>query len=703
MGEETPAAPAPAAEELPSWLAAETPAAPAVPAPAEEGLPSWMVEETPAAPAPAEEGLPSWLAEAPVEAAPAAPAGEELPSWLAAETPAAPAEEGLPSWLPAEIPAGPAVPAESLPPWMAAEAAAGPPPAEAAPLPTEVSSWLGGLDEEMPSWLSAEAPAAPAEAAPLPLSLTEKAPPQPAVEAPAAAPVAGEMPPWLSAEPAPAAAEAAPGEGEPLPQLAAEAAAEVAPTETPLPWLAAEEAAAAVPEVPAEPAAGEETRAAPVSPEEVEALPGWARALQPEVETPPVPPAPVAPPATERPAATPFFEGLELPDWLQVEEQPAVTPAAAPAGELAWLERLAGEEAPAEELPVAEVMEKLPRPTMPSLSAPRLQAAQLMAGFLASPEPVVQARPLRAPSLVRRALEWFGSRWPMLVLAAVMIVLLFVINPFPVPTVTIRPETLEAVSVIERNVATGDAVVLVAYDWDVQRAAEMQPLALAVTSHLVRRGARIIAVSTVPQGGQLAQDVLQEALQNPTVLKPNQEYNYGEQYVNLGLRTGAESALRLLVAQPLWATFPRDFLNGKVSASYSLIQQAGSLENVTLLVVIAGEEDRAVAWLEQVRTRYPDKPCVLVVPAELVPMVQPYLHARTVAPNATLEGFPAAVEYGAWLERNEGIRLHTDLPLEQRQNIVVVAEMALVAFIVVGNLVQLVSWLFGLRKGSSRA
>jgi hypothetical protein len=284
----------------------------------------------------------------------------------------------------------------------------------------------------------------------------------------------------------------------------------------------------------------------------------------------------------------------------------------------------------------------------------------------------------------------------------VVAILVFGHYPFPVTPAGISTGTDAAITTLERSAADPGAVVLVAYDWDVQRAAEMRPLALAVTSHLIRREARIIAVSTVPQGGQLAEDIFRLAIEENQVLKTNQVYDYGEDYVNLGLRTGAESAMRLLVAQPLSATFPRDFREGKLSANMGLIQDVDTLEDVALLVVIAGEEDRAVAWLEQVRSRYLDKPCLLVVPADLMPTIRPYLDARMISPDGVLEGFPAAVEYVAWLDRNEGIKLYTALPLEQRQNVVVIAEMVLVGVILVGNLVELVAWLLRLRREPPR-
>ncbi len=722
-GEEVPA------EEgagLPPWLAE---------APAEEGagFPPWLAE------APAEEGagLPPWLAEAPAEVP--AEEGAGLPPWPAE----APAEEGagLPPWLaeaPAEVPAEEGV---GLPPWLAeapAEEGAGLPPwlAEA---PAEEGAglppWLAEAPAEVPAEEGAGLPPWPAE---VPAEEGVGLPPWPA-EAPAEVPAeegAG-LPPWLAEAPAevPAEGMAEVPEEEGIPGLIAEEELELPPwlaeapmvpeeaapealeevpavavPEVPLPWIEEE-----VPEVPVEVVPEEELYAFPVTPEEEAALPEWARALKPvEKEAAPIP----------------FLEGVELPEWLRAEERPAEEAVEAPAPELAWLERLAGEEVE-EEVPALAAVERLPRPPLPPLSPARRQAAELFATLAAAPEPEKRPMAERVPSFSQRLLRWLAQRWPMLALALLMIVMLAANISLPGVRVPVS-EAEQAFAAVEKAIAWSPEAgehprpVLVAFDWELHRVGEMRPLALVVVRHLLKWKSPVIAVSTTFQGSQLAQEVLETALLE-VLPKGNvygepgtgqvfqaveqlvaqgygdfRNYTYGDHFVNLGLRTGAESALRLLADQPLAWTFPRDFLYGLPSADYPLLQQVRSLEDASLWIVMVGEEDRALGWLEQVISRYPNKPCLLVIPTELGPLVQPYRQARVGAP-ALLRGVAAAAQYEVLLREREMVSLSPGLSVERRLSLLTVAQFGLVILILAGNLAQLGHWLDHLRKRPPQA
>ena len=224
---------APAAEELPAWLRADTPAAPAQEAPVEE-LPPWLHEPVGSEPAPAPtEELPAWLK----DATPAEPEAGALPAWLRDEAAAAPEAEALPAWLRTSEPATPAQAEQSvaadeaptmpsasdaeLPPWLRDEAGQ-PLPMAGAPGDSNLPAWLRGATAEppadqvapapepIPEWLR-QAPAAP-PAAQVPADrdwFTEADQPGPHEPAPAGESEffgGAELPAWLrvpEAEPAP--------------------------------------------------------------------------------------------------------------------------------------------------------------------------------------------------------------------------------------------------------------------------------------------------------------------------------------------------------------------------------------------------------------------------------------------------------------------------------------------------------------------
>ncbi|MBN1484656.1 MAG: hypothetical protein JXA37_08030, partial [Chloroflexia bacterium] len=456
----------------------------------------------------------------------------------------------------------------------------------------------------------------------------------------------------------------------------------------------------------------EEEEAAPaaVSAEEEE-LPAWLAEEKEAAEAAPASPPEEAPPEkAPAPTPAPLFEGIDLPDWLRVEEAAAIEqePVETPSESLDWLDRFIEEE----QVPEVEqqisltALERMPRPPLAPLSPARQEAADLFSALVAAPEPPAQPKVIKAPSLVERGLHWLSQKWPPALLLLVLLVSWG--QSFPRLQLPLHSENLQAFQEIDRAIMEGagelagapseQAVVLVAYDWEIQRVAEMQPLALALTRHLFKRRARIIAVSTTFQGGQLAQEVLDISQQESGY----EGLSYGWDFVNLGIRPGVASALHLLSTDSLDQVFPRDFPFGQPSADYSLVQQAPTLAEVDLLVIMAGEENIAISWLEQVRSYYPEKPCVVIVPSDLAPLMQPYLQARGIAPDAILWGTAAALEYEGWLMRNEGIELDRELPLQQRLNLLAVAELTLVGLILIGNVVQLGQWLKGLGKKSSQ-
>ena len=85
------------------------------------------------------------------------------------------------------------------------------------------------------------------------------------------------------------------------------------------------------------------------------------------------------------------------------------------------------------------------------------------------------------------------------------------------------------------------APVLVAFEYDPATQAELDPQARAVVAHLMRRGARIVALSLMPQGPALADSLMSE-------LAAGQGYRYGDDYINLGYLSGEEAALAAIGA-----------------------------------------------------------------------------------------------------------------------------------------------------------
>jgi hypothetical protein len=228
---------------------------------------------------------------------------------------------------------------------------------------------------------------------------------------------------------------------------------------------------------------------------------------------------------------------------------------------------------------------------------------------------------------------------------AVLLAVLLIRPPFGDISAPTAQGTLEFYSMIE-NVPE-DRPVLVAYDWDATRSAEMSILSEAVMRHLMARRLRFVTVSTVPQGPGFAQQVTDSIIQDPD---SNYGYEYGSNYLVLGYLPGNEVALRALVTNFSQA-MPLDYKERNTLSSYQ-IMQGGEIQGVSdfaLIVDLASEEADLRNWIEQVAVRS-GVPIIAAVPQSLDPIARPYTNLPVGGLQAVISGPTGALQYNRQLE-----------------------------------------------------
>ena len=624
------------AEEADAWLRQLRESIPPVSPP---------LEPEPLAPA----ELPDWLRgvappEAPEEAVPTA----ELPDWLRGVAPPEAPEEAiptaeLPDWLrgvaPPEAPEE-AIPTAELPDWLREIA---PPEAPEEAIPTaELPDWLRGVappeapeeaipTAELPDWLREIAPPeAPEEAIPtaeLPDWLREIAPP----EVPEEAIPTAELPDWLRGVAPPEAPE------------------EAIPTAELPDWLRG----VAPPEAPEE--------AIPTA-----ELPDWLREVAPP-EAPPGPlKSPIVPPLLEFPSETATGE---IPDWL-IELGKEVAPGApAPpeieAGgviELAraeippWLEAMR----PRPEAPLKEPVEtegllaglsgvlspvlklEVPavrkRPPAAEIKEAPLARAQLLQRLLTQPIEVPQPE-------VRRRGSGLGARiqgWLVTVVLIVAVVgTLLVPRILPGTSLPVHLDTSPARSVygIIQGLSA-PATALVALEYGVAEADEMNLVAEPLLRHLLRQGAHLSIVTTQPEGKLIAEDMLR------TIAAP-------------------ESLYTIVEYRPAGATGISQLL-------------AGAREKPGVILLLTARPASLRWWIEQTQARGEKLTLVAGLSAALEPAAAPYLNAGAL--QAALYGLGGAAAY-----ESEG-----GLPgrATERLDALVAGHLAVIALILIGAIIH---------------
>ncbi|MDP9313392.1 MAG: zinc-ribbon domain-containing protein [Chloroflexota bacterium] len=687
-GSELGEAPAPHAptvtggDALPAWLSDASSPAGNSPAKAQadggSALPSWLIEESPTAPpaasqAPARNApaLPSWLMDESATAPAAAPetgSSDELPAWLTGDLaasstapdpqPPAQATDELPPWLRNDVVAEQTPPAassdpsatHSLPAWLLDEplpaAETTPPTTATAATSDELPSWLQATDEPLPS---ASAGAGPAWLG-LPDAPADEARP---VEAHTAeiysVPETDALPEWLRTSDTTPDAGAAQVYEAPAETTAPAAAASKADTVELPAWLADADAApsssptsaGATTELPSWLAEAENSSPnTPTAADTTTDLPSWLSDLpdQPVKTTEPSRGLPAwmeepdQPAAADQPNAeqSALIGGLDLPAWLRDES--ALTPAA-PAAEPApnWLQRVDQEpEEPA--APPAVVVAPAPRQVV--RTPERVASMQLLDQLKTQPaaEPAPQVPERRRSRVLTIVLALVA----LLIIGAVLAILLsdrlglnFGAVPAAAPTVA---GAVQLVTALPAN-----RPVMLAYEWDAQRLAELRPLEELLVGQLAgRRDVPLMFVSTDPQGALLANErVAQlEALNDLYHLN-------GLGYVNLGFKAGGSLALRRFASNAAFGALFAQDANGVDLRTNDVTMEsmcgartadACSWDNVALLVVMADDVDDVRGWFEQVRSEHPDLQTMVLTPAEIAPQVQPY----AAAPNVTL-------------------------------------------------------------------
>jgi hypothetical protein len=276
------------------------------------------------------------------------------------------------------------------------------------------------------------------------------------------------------------------------------------------------------------------------------------------------------------------------------------------------------------------------------------------------PEPKPEPAPVRTP-------QWWLERGliPILVLAAVFVPALlgYWEQPLSIPEPDqARSEVLDMYDEIERLDSTD--TVIVAFDYSPAAAGELDAVAEPLLRHIIDRGARILAVSTVPAGPQLALGTLQR-IEPEAEVEPDSEdaYVYGQDYLILGYIPGGAVGLQAFATEP-WELFSGPDFRGQVPLAQENEAASGlgeDLDGAELILLLTASRDDLIGWMEQVG-RLPDLrdvPIVGGLSAGLEPWARPYYRTNgDYEPDeeqlsGLVVGVPAAVEYARRLGLEE--------------------------------------------------
>ena len=389
----------------------------------------------------------------------------------------------------------------------------------------------------------------------------------------------------------------------------------------------------------------------PEEKKELEPLPEWLAGLQPAAPRSDGPPALITSDEGNRnqeKGDVPF--SMETPDWLsklnpeKVEEKaPEGDAETSLPGELeiselpTWVQAMrpvesvvaettatAQEDTQGAELsgPLAGLQGVLPMgPGLGSLRKPPaystvLQVSDSQQRYAAALERLVSNE--TQPQAVRSARLGSNRLWRWF--TAVLLILavgLPLITGFP-PTQAGKlqpPEMVDALALINNlpSTATGAPVLLV-FDYEPALSGELEAAAAPLLDRLLLQGPRLALISTSPTGPALAEHFLLDATASPLVA--------GQQYVNLGYLPGGPAGVLFFATSPTVAA--RFTLDGQPAWQLPPLQGIQRLSDFSAVIVLTDNADSGRVWIEQAGPELGNVPMLMVISAQVEPMILPY-------------------------------------------------------------------------------
>ncbi len=290
---------------------------------------------------------------------------------------------------------------------------------------------------------------------------------------------------------------------------------------------------------------------------------------------------------------------------------------------------------------------------------PRAGSVEVLAGLIGASE--VAPRPrrvarddLRAQGVAEEAIAKRGaSAWLLpdgIIYLAILGILLAVLivrpqlGDMPAPSASGVQPFYDSIEAVSKRALPQERIVLVAYDWDATRSAEMSLLAESVMRHLMARHIGFITVSTNPQGPGFAQQVTSR-------LHEEYGYVYGREYLVMGYLPGSQAALGAL-ASNFRRNLPIDYEQNRRLSDYPGFTGGSRLQGIesfALVIALTSDESEMRNWVEQVGART-GVPIVAAVPQGLEPLARPYRDIPGAGLQAIISGPTGALQYTKQLQ-----------------------------------------------------
>ncbi len=230
-----------------------------------------------------------------------------------------------------------------------------------------------------------------------------------------------------------------------------------------------------------------------------------------------------------------------------------------------------------------------------------------MAGFLINQWWLIAAMVLSLVPLIRQftrdgvmpTLQALDRRWIFLIMFWAVLVPIYYIGvtgqTFPEVPSSLAQATFDEIEALE----AGDPILL-AFDFDPASEGELGPMATAFVRHAAEKQLKLYFMALWPVGPQMIDDSI-----NDVILADFPEMVYGEDYVNLGFKSGNEAVIKVIVTnlRELYTTDSR----GTAVSDIPMMDGIENIQQMELIVNVSAGYAGAKEWVQYAVTPYPDR------------------------------------------------------------------------------------------------
>lgn len=193
------------------------------------------------------------------------------------------------------------------------------------------------------------------------------------------------------------------------------------------------------------------------------------------------------------------------------------------------------------------------------------------------------------------SLNNIDRRWIFLMMAiSVAVPILFGLQ-FPEKPSQLAQDVFDEIEALEE----GDKV-LMAWDFDPSTEGELGPMATAFARHCCEKKVKMYFITLLPVGPQMIEKSITDVIQADFP-----ELTYGEDYVNLGYKSGMEGVIKVIITdlRSLYTTDAR----GTNIDQISMCRGVENIQDMDLIVNVSGSYPGTKEWVQYAATPYPNE------------------------------------------------------------------------------------------------